>query len=644
MGTSLSGLTPATTFDGLLKTSDNEPLDGTLKTISDGSGVDSVLQLSNSALQVSGAAIVEGATIGQFFKVRNASNPTQEFYIEKVDDALNRFNVGTDTTYITYRDAAHLRFVVGGTTHAQLANTGDLSIGLGGSNATARTHIKGSGATSATTSLLVQNGEGSELFKLTDDGNINLGEAGAAPIISAAKNSGKSLKLGNQAHLSSFDLIQFKTYDGAAYSEAMRITGNTDQFVGIGETTPTARLHIKGSGNDNTTTSLLVQNSDGNDILKVLDSKEIQLNTGIAGSVTTIDATTTYLKQGDLYFRSSTGGFLGRFNPTGFQIGNGASSAAGRLHIKGSGATSATTALLVQNSAGTELLKVQDDGGMFIGSFKYFGLDTNNSHRFGSGTFIQGITGTTDLHQWILKDSSTNFNFLQAFPKSRRVAINLGATDATSVDAQLHIKGSGNDATTTALLVQNSDGNILLKADDGNNVYAINNKYQLLDSKFVSLGNNNFFGTSVGTAKVQIKGSGATSATTALLVQNSAGTDLLKVQDDGVLKLAGNKSIRFFGLESFEGSNASGNHIRIAENSFWDSTRINAPTNITEGNDAPDASAMLQADSTTKGFLPPRMTTTERNAISTPAAGLMVYNTTTNKAQCYNGTTWNDLF
>ena len=54
MGTSLSGLTPATTFDGLLKTSDNEPLDGTLKTISDGSGVDSALQLSNSALQVNG--------------------------------------------------------------------------------------------------------------------------------------------------------------------------------------------------------------------------------------------------------------------------------------------------------------------------------------------------------------------------------------------------------------------------------------------------------------------------------------------------------------------------------------------------------------------------------------------------------------
>jgi hypothetical protein len=39
-------------------------------------------------------------------------------------------------------------------------------------------------------------------------------------------------------------------------------------------------------------------------------------------------------------------------------------------------------------------------------------------------------------------------------------------------------------------------------------------------------------------------------------------------------------------------------------------------------------SAILQADSTAKGFLPPRMTTTDVNAIVSPADGLVVYNTT----------------
>jgi hypothetical protein len=38
--------------------------------------------------------------------------------------------------------------------------------------------------------------------------------------------------------------------------------------------------------------------------------------------------------------------------------------------------------------------------------------------------------------------------------------------------------------------------------------------------------------------------------------------------------------------------------------------------------------------------LPPRMTTTERNAIVSPVAGLVIYNTTTNVLNFYNGTTW----
>ena len=54
----------------------------------------------------------------------------------------------------------------------------------------------------------------------------------------------------------------------------------------------------------------------------------------------------------------------------------------------------------------------------------------------------------------------------------------------------------------------------------------------------------------------------------------------------------------------------------------------------------PDASAMLDVKSITKGLLPPRMTQTQRDSIVTPATGLMVYNTTTNLPNFYNGTEW----
>ena len=53
-----------------------------------------------------------------------------------------------------------------------------------------------------------------------------------------------------------------------------------------------------------------------------------------------------------------------------------------------------------------------------------------------------------------------------------------------------------------------------------------------------------------------------------------------------------------------------------------------------------DASAALQVDSTTKGFLPPRMTTTEKNAITTPATGLVVFDTTLAKLCVYTGAAW----
>lgn len=55
-----------------------------------------------------------------------------------------------------------------------------------------------------------------------------------------------------------------------------------------------------------------------------------------------------------------------------------------------------------------------------------------------------------------------------------------------------------------------------------------------------------------------------------------------------------------------------------------------------------NASAVLQADSTTQGFLPPRMTTAEKVSIATPAAGLVVYDTTLNKL-CVFTTAWETI-
>lgn len=54
--------------------------------------------------------------------------------------------------------------------------------------------------------------------------------------------------------------------------------------------------------------------------------------------------------------------------------------------------------------------------------------------------------------------------------------------------------------------------------------------------------------------------------------------------------------------------------------------------------DAP--SSKLTISSTTQGVLFPRMTTTQKNAISSPATGLVVYDTTLNKLCVYTGSAW----
>jgi len=54
-------------------------------------------------------------------------------------------------------------------------------------------------------------------------------------------------------------------------------------------------------------------------------------------------------------------------------------------------------------------------------------------------------------------------------------------------------------------------------------------------------------------------------------------------------------------------------------------------------------SALFEMESTSKGFLPPRMTTAQRDAIQNPALGLMVFNTTTSCVEVFYGTFWQSI-
>ena len=82
---------------------------------------------------------------------------------------------------------------------------------------------------------------------------------------------------------------------------------------------------------------------------------------------------------------------------------------------------------------------------------------------------------------------------------------------------------------------------------------------------------------------------------------------------------------------------------------YWDGTQwvlnssniFNNGSSIGIGTVSPNASAALEVNSTTKGFLLPTMTQTQRNAISTPATGLLIYQSdNTPGFYYYNGAAW----
>jgi hypothetical protein len=317
----------------------------------------------------------------------------------------------------------------------------------------------------------------------------------------------------------------------------------------------------------------------------------------------------------------------------------------------------------VQNSDGVDMLKVTDDGVVNVyGKFQAFGTFDMLRNGFG----ISKTTSSFTISDYTINNRIYTASTFKSVLYSDAASGGFVGINNTAPTAQLHLKGSGNDATTTALLVQNSDGAELLKVDDSgatditanitnavlgsfrntdSNGFGIElragnalSRYSMQWERYNGGGGGRLYpdGVMIGdqvapTARLQVKGSGATSATTALLVQNSAGTDMLRIMDGGADKVLRTSSAQIGSLE-FVGANigrGGGSPITFA-----------GTNQIGMGVSTPDASAKLQIDSTTQGFLPPRMRTGEKNAITSPAPGLMVYDTDANQMSYWNGGGW----
>ena len=71
-----------------------------------------------------------------------------------------------------------------------------------------------------------------------------------------------------------------------------------------------------------------------------------------------------------------------------------------------------------------------------------------------------------------------------------------------------------------------------------------------------------------------------------------------------------------------------------------ESMRIDGEGKVGIGTSSPNVSAILHLQSTRKGFLPPVMKDSERAAISSPAQGLMIFNSDTGRINVFDGDNW----
>lgn len=90
-------------------------------------------------------------------------------------------------------------------------------------------------------------------------------------------------------------------------------------------------------------------------------------------------------------------------------------------------------------------------------------------------------------------------------------------------------------------------------------------------------------------------------------------------------------------------SKVDGNIAALAANGQWNKSGNDisySAGRVGIGTSAPHASSVLEISSTTQGFLPPRMTEAQKNAIASPTVGLTIFNLSTFTLQIFDGSAW----
>ena len=558
---------PTSLATGLLQLDGGVAISSTPVYVADQNNTDSVLSLSTGNVGINTTSTFARLTIANTNTSTSeylllASTSTASFYVRNDGFLYNAEKGRISNVLIANISSNSLSSTSSSASGGALYLTGT-GTGIGGTTSftpSAMAHIKGSGSTSATTSLLVQNSSSTNLLKVTDDNVTSM--IGRASVGVASIN----------------------TSIWSAYTEILQI----GQLL-FGGYSPTPQSFITNNGYFDGSNSRYFRTGGASGI-NFTNNGSIQFDTFASGTAGNVLATAK-----SVYFDVSGNVGINQSSPTA------------RLQVKGSGSTSATTSLLVQNSSASTLFEINDAGLIGVGQAP--------------------DTGTLPAR-------------LKIAPSNGKVA-NIGYIAAAGVPATLNdgdIYVYGND-----LWLHSSFANSSLKG-----ILSSRMKLNGLQSDY-------FYSSSAAKDFNQFNSSAWATFGWGSLVHSgySYGNTVLGYQPTSV----GVDSRMYDGwLQSVNGNNAYDPCAQLyvdmkgsifargvgsgAETDWKKALTDNTNSTTTVGSQTNYPSSKFAIDSTTKGFLPPRMTTGEKLAILTPASGLMVYDTSLNQMSYYNGAVW----
>ena len=476
---------------------------------------------------------------------------------------------------------------------------------------------------------------------------------------------------------------------------------NTNSRLGIGTASPISTLHVQGNyagGDDNLIPQLRFQNSNTNSSVNLYALAKVLVGNGFGGgypelwvqarrhSDNTGSCSLRVVSNHPLIFETNNtdrgrffanGNFaIGTTTDAGYKLDvNGTARVQGILTTTadarintltiglGGGQVSTNIALglnaLGDNTTGYDntAIGTQALGDNTIGEAStavgYYALQKNttgnNNSAFGYASLLNNLTasnhtasGTSSLR------NLTSGSYNTAFGVNAARYIADGATNLTTSSTSIFI------GSLTKPLANSQTNQIVIGYDAtglGSNSVVLGNSSITL----TALRGNVLIGTTTdagyrldvnGTARVSgtttitpatLTGATATSALDIAQTWNTTGTPIalkVNITDTASNALSDLISLQVGGTPRF----------RILKSGFFalnGSGEISGSTVI--GGTGINASSQLEVRSTTKGFLPPRMTTTQKNAIATPAAGLVVYDTTLGKLCVRGAAAWETI-